>query len=68
MKTLWAVIIGRKKINTRYIAYEPFSDGDNKNGRLAIYECKKRAEEAKEKILNHCGHKDIFVICLPVSL
>lgn len=59
---LYAVVIGRKRINQQYVVYEPFSGGDNKNGRLAVYDTMVLAKKAKEKTLACCGHTDVFII------
>ena len=61
-QTLYAVVIGRKDKHTRYVAYEPFSAGDNQNGRLAVYKTMGHAREAKKEVLKTCGHKDVFII------
>lgn len=51
---LWAVVIGRKVHNLRYIAYKSGSDKD-----LAVYETRTEARVERQEILKDCGHKAV---------
>ena len=54
---LWAVVIGRKAYNLRYVAYKHNSDRD-----LAVYETRTEAREERWRTLKDCGHKSVHVV------
>ena len=57
---IYALVIGRKDRNIRYVVYAP--TGDNQNGLLAVYEDRAAARSARTETLKICGHKDVFVV------
>ena len=54
---LWAVVIGRKAYNLRYVAYK-YDSSDS----LAVYETRKEAREERRRTLKDCGHKSVHVV------
>lgn len=69
MKTLYAVVIGRKGRHTRYItAHHLHSNAVSSEYPLAIYTKYKAARKAKNLILAEVGHKDVYVMRIKVQL
>ncbi len=61
---LYAVVVGKKRVNKRYVAFHPQFERHLVGliTPLAVFDNKKNAQKAKQKILDDCGHTDIYVI------
>ena len=62
---LYAIVIGERKVNMRYVTTCPFVRTDKVGGKvpLAVYLSYTRAMEARQLILKTCGHKSVHIAC-----
>lgn len=69
-KKLYAVVIGRKNRNPRYVSYCPFADANKPADEipLAVYLKYSRAQQVRKEILKVCGHKDVHIIRFEAQL
>jgi len=54
---LWAVVIGRKVHNLRYVAYKHNSERD-----LAVYDTRTEARAERRELLKECDHKSVYAV------
>lgn len=60
---MYAIVIGRKDRDNRYVALHPssFPDIPLSSYPLAVYKKYQEAREARKRILKSCMHKDVFI-------
>ena len=62
---IYAVVVGRKHVNRRYIAYSPICKDQTATAGdkcLSIFTDYQQARKARKVILADCGHKDVCIV------